>query len=33
MRKLLYSGSPFARRGRVILLEKGLDFEADVHDR
>jgi glutathione S-transferase len=32
MRKLLYSGSPFARRVRVVLLEKGLDFEPDFHD-
>jgi glutathione S-transferase len=32
MRKLLYSASPFARRVRVILLEKGLDFESDFHD-
>jgi len=32
MRKLLFSGSPFARRVRVILLEKGLEFEPDFHD-
>jgi glutathione S-transferase len=32
MRKLLYSGSAFARRVRVVLLEKGLDFEPDFHD-
>lgn len=32
MRKLLYSGSPFARRVRVVLLEKGLEFEPDFHD-
>lgn len=31
MRKLLCSlGSPFARKVRVILAEKGLDFEMDV---
>jgi glutathione S-transferase len=31
MRKLLYSnGSPYARRVRVLLIEKGLDFESDV---
>jgi glutathione S-transferase len=33
MRKLLYSnGSPFARRVRVVLLEKGLEFESDILD-
>lgn len=33
MRKLLYSnGSPFARRVRVVLIEKGLAFESDVND-
>jgi glutathione S-transferase len=32
MRKLLCSGSPFARRVRVILIEKGLEFETDFHD-
>lgn len=33
MRKLLYSnGSPYARRVRVVLIEKGLDFEFDVND-
>jgi glutathione S-transferase len=33
MRKLLYSnGSPYARRVRIVLLEKGLDFESDIHD-
>jgi glutathione S-transferase len=32
MRKLLYSRSPFARRVRVVLLEKGLEFEPDFHD-
>lgn len=32
-RKLLFShGSPFARRVRIILLEKGLTFEPDVND-
>jgi glutathione S-transferase len=32
-RKLLYSnGSPFARRVRIVLLEKGLSFDHDVHD-
>jgi glutathione S-transferase len=32
-RKLLYSnGSPYARRVRIVLIEKGLDFEGDVHD-
>ena len=31
--RLLYSnGSPFARRVRVLLLEKQLAFEADVYD-
>jgi glutathione S-transferase len=31
--KLLYSnGSPFARKVRIALFEKGLNFEADVHD-
>ena len=33
MRKVIYSnGSPFARRVRVVLLEKDLDFESDVND-
>lgn len=33
MRKLYFSnGSPFARKVRIVLLEKGLDFEADVND-
>ncbi|HWA47484.1 MAG TPA: glutathione S-transferase family protein [Dongiaceae bacterium] len=33
MRKLLYSnGSPYARRVRIVLLEKGLPFESDVLD-
>lgn len=33
MRKLLYSnGSPFARRVRIVLIEKGLDFESDIYD-
>jgi glutathione S-transferase len=33
MRKLLYSnGSPYARRVRVVLIEKGLAFETDVND-
>ena len=33
MRKLLYSsGSPYARRVRVVLIEKGLEFESDVND-
>jgi glutathione S-transferase len=31
MRKLLYSdGSPFARKVRIVLHEKGLDYEADL---
>jgi glutathione S-transferase len=34
MRKLLYSnGSPFARRVRVVLIEKGLPFDSDISDR
>ena len=33
MRRLLYSnGSPYSRRVRVVLLEKGLEFESDVYD-
>lgn len=33
MRKLLYSnGSPYARRVRIVLLEKKLSFEPDVDD-
>jgi glutathione S-transferase len=33
MRKLLYSnGSPYARRVRVVLLEKGLAFDPDIND-
>ena len=33
MRKLLFSnGSPFARRVRIILEEKGLEYERDVLD-
>lgn len=33
MRKLLYSnGSPYARRVRVVLIEKGLPFGSDVND-
>ncbi|HEY8565745.1 MAG TPA: glutathione S-transferase family protein [Beijerinckiaceae bacterium] len=33
MRKLLFSnGSPYARRVRVVLIEKGLAFEPDVND-
>jgi glutathione S-transferase len=33
MRKLLYSnGSPYARRVRVVLIEKALKFEPDVND-
>jgi glutathione S-transferase len=33
MRRLLYSnGSPYARRVRVVLIEKGLPFESDVND-
>lgn len=33
MRKLLYSnGSPFARRVRIVLLEKQLPYEADIND-
>jgi glutathione S-transferase len=33
MRKLLFSnGSPFARKVRIVLMEKGLDFEPDVLD-
>lgn len=31
MRKLLFSnGSPFARKVRIVLAEKGLEFERDV---
>ena len=31
--KLYYSnGSPFARRVRIVLLEKGIEFESDVKD-
>jgi glutathione S-transferase len=33
MRKLLYSnGSPYARRVRVVLIEKRLEFASDVND-
>jgi glutathione S-transferase len=32
MRKLLCSGSPFARRVRVVLIEKNLEFETDFAD-
>ena len=33
MRTLLYSnGSPFARRVRVVLIEKNLEFESDIYD-
>ena len=33
MLRLLYSnGSPFARRVRIVLMEKGLAFEGDVND-
>ena len=33
MRKLLYSnGSPYARRVRVVLIEKGLAFDPDIND-
>jgi glutathione S-transferase len=33
LRKLLYSnGSPYARRVRIVLIEKGLDFESDIND-
>ena len=33
MRKLLYSnGSPYARRVRVVLIEKQLDFDSDIND-
>ena len=33
MRILLYSnGSPFARRVRVVLIEKNLEFESDIYD-
>jgi glutathione S-transferase len=33
MRKLCYSnGSPFARKVRIVLHEKGLDYEPDVND-
>ena len=33
MRRLLYSnGSPFARKVRIVLIEKGLAFEQDVND-
>jgi glutathione S-transferase len=31
MRKLVFSdGSPFARKVRIILAEKRLEFEADI---
>ena len=34
MRKLFFSnGSPFARKVRIVLHEKGLDYERDVQDR
>lgn len=34
MRKLYMSrGSPFARRVRIVLAEKGLDHEEDIYDR
>ena len=34
MRKLHFSnGSPFARKVRIVLHEKGLDYERDVQDR
>lgn len=33
MRELLYSnGSPYARRVRIVLLEKGLEFQSDIDD-
>lgn len=33
MRKLLFSnGSPYARRVRIALIEKGLQFESDIND-
>ncbi len=33
MRKLYFSnGSPFARKVRIVLFEKGLEFEADVNN-
>lgn len=33
MRKLLFSnGSPYARRVRIVMIEKGLDFEPDIND-
>lgn len=33
MRKLYFSnGSPYARKIRIILLEKGLEFDADIND-
>lgn len=33
VRKLLYSnGSPYARRVRVVMIEKGLGFDSDVND-
>jgi glutathione S-transferase len=32
--KLYYStGSPYARKVRIVLAEKGLDYEADLDDR
>ena len=34
MRKLSYSnGSPFARKVRIVLYEKGIEYEHDVDDR
>jgi glutathione S-transferase len=34
MRKLWFGhGSPFARKVRIVLFEKGLDYEADVSER
>ncbi len=33
MRKLYFSnGSPFARKVRIVLEEKGLDYEKDIND-
>ena len=33
MRKLFFSnGSPYARKVRIVLHEKGLDYERDVYD-
>jgi glutathione S-transferase len=33
VRKLLYSrGSPYARRTRIVLMEKALAFESDIYD-